>query len=346
MIDPSPSSASSPGNLPAFCDLASPWALRHGGVLPRVRLAYELIGPPDAPLIVVQGGISAGRHVTATTSDPSPGWWQDFVGPGRPIDTNHLRVLAFDYLGGNGDSSGPRQTPDSRQDTFPAISTDDQARALATLLDHLDLDAVDAFVGSSYGGMVGLAFAAAFPQRLRRLIVISAAHRTHPQATAWRSLQRNIVALAQRNGFVHEGLVLARGLAMTTYRTPHELGQRFDDVPTMGSDGSFRFPIEGYLEARGEAFANSFDADAFLTLSTSIDLHRISVDAITAPTLLVAVTSDQLVPLESMRQLARELPHAELHEIESLFGHDAFLKETHQIGALVHRGLSVGDCPS
>lgn len=366
MIDPSPSSASSPGILPdtltaatatsddppcrSTCEIGS-LTLRHGGVLPRVRMAYELCGPVGAPLVVVQGGISAGRHVTATSSDPSPGWWQELVGPGLAVDTRRFRVLAFDYLGGNGESTGPRQSrgmtlsaaSKERLAAFPTVGTDDQARALTLLLDRLQLGPLAAYVGSSYGGMVGLAFAALSPNSLQRLIVISAAHRPHPQATAWRSLQRNIVTLARRSGRLHEGLVLARGLAMTTYRTPHELRQRFDTGPTVDDAGDLRFPVEGYLEARGEAFAESFDADAFLTLSKSIDLHRIEADAITAPTQLIAVTSDQLVPVDSMQELARSLPQGVLHEIDSLYGHDAFLKETQQIGALVHRGLNLGD---
>lgn len=375
MIDTSPSFASSPGthlDLPparhgassgrvacsSHFDLEHSLPLEHGGVLTRPRIAFELQGPAGAPLLVVQGGISAGRHVTASAGDPSPGWWQEVVGPGRAIDTDRWRVLAFDYLGGNGDSSGPRHA--TRHDpedaavpadgvgrqAFPTISTLDQARALACLLDHLDEGPLAAFVGASYGGMVGLAFAAIAPHRLRRLIVLSAAHRPHPQATAWRSLQRNIVAMAKRRGCVHEGMALARGLAMITYRTAEELAQRFDASPTRDAAGQLRFPVESYLEARGQRFAEIFDPDAFWTLSQSIDLHRVTPQAITVPTVLVAVHSDQLVPPELIRQLATELPRAELHCIASLFGHDAFLKETQHIGALLQHGLSAGDIAS
>lgn len=360
MIDPTPSFASSPGTHPdtTFAQHRAPSGrvactsdyqlerslpLEHGGVLHRPRIAYELSGPAAAPLVVVLGGISAGRHVTATATDPSAGWWQDMVGPGRAIDTDRRRILAFDYLGGNGDSSGPR-CPVGGQGpaAFPAISTLDQARALLYLLDHLDEGPLAALVGASYGGMVGLAFAALAPQRLARLIVISAAHRSHPQATAWRSLQRGIVSLAREHGCVDRGLALARGLAMTTYRTAEELAQRFDAAPERDPSGRFRFPVEGYLEARGRCFADIFDADAFLNLSQSIDLHRVDPAAVLTPTLLLAVSSDQLVPPGHMDELAAALPRAEIHHLDSPFGHDAFLKETQRIGALVELGLSTG----
>ncbi len=368
MIDPSPSFASSPGTHPdaTFAHLEAPSGrvactsdyhferslpLEHGGALQRPRIAYELSGPAGAPLVVVLGGISAGRHVTASASDPSPGWWQDLVGPGQAVDTDRWRVLAFDYLGGNGDSTGPRR-PSHRPPSptsgfasvnFPSINTLDQARALVHLLDHLDEGPLGALVGASYGGMVGLAFGALAPHRLRRLIVVSAAHRPHPQATAWRCVQRGIVSLAKDHNCVDQGLALARGLAMTTYRTADELAQRFDGAPERDAAGRFRFPVESYLEARGRCFADTFEADAFLTLSQSIDLHRVTPETIPVPTVLVAVTSDQLVPLQQMQALAAALPQAELHSLDSLFGHDAFLKETQHIGALVRRGLSSGD---
>lgn len=371
MIDTSPSFASSPGthadNLPAFpaattraasccpddtsttatsesgdvtvCRIDRPRALRYGGRLPHLCLAYELSGPAGAPLVAVQGGISAGRHVTATDADPSKGWWQDFVGPSKAIDTRRVRVLGFDYLGGNGDSSGPRQCADD--EPFPTVSTADQAWALAALLHKLGEGPLHAYVGSSYGGMVGLAFAAEFPTRLQRLVVISAAHRNHPQATAWRSLQRSIVELGLAQGCLHESLALARGLAMTTYRTPLELAQRFDAPPRPDDQGCLRFPVEGYLEARGEAFAGSFHAQAFLGLSRSIDLHRVAPQRVTVPTHVVAVTRDQLVPIDHLRQLAGALPQGILHEIDSLYGHDAFLKETHQISDVLRGAIPV-----
>src|SRR5215211_506661 len=106
------------------------------------RTAFETVGPADAPAVVVLGGISASRHVTATESDPRQGWWQAFVGPAKVIDTNRFRVLGIDYL-----SAGRRNRP---------LSTHDQALALAAALDRASIQKVRAIVGASYGGMVAL----------------------------------------------------------------------------------------------------------------------------------------------------------------------------------------------
>jgi homoserine O-acetyltransferase len=224
------------------------------------------------------------------------------------------------------------------------VSTADQADALHHLLDHLGIDRLAAFVGASYGGMVALAFALRHPQRVDRLIVLSAADRSHPQATALRSVQRNVARFGLARGAGREGLALARSLAMVTYRSPAELERRFGGEPIY-DDGELRFPVESYLRARGEHFAETFHPGAFLCLSESIDLHRIDARAITTPITLVSVRSDQLVPPAQLRRLARRLGGTcHLVEIDSLFGHDAFLKETDHVARILHRALiDLGD---
>jgi homoserine O-acetyltransferase/O-succinyltransferase len=331
------------------CPLPDPFPLVHGGALAAAELAWELTGPADAPVVVVLGGISAHRR-PATTGDGA-GWWPEQVGPGAPIDTRRLRVLSFDWLGGNGESTGPRAGDGGLSEanppaaTFPTVSTADQADALARLLDHLGVERIAAFVGASYGGMVGLAFATRHPRRVDRLIVLSAADRSHPHATALRSVQRSVTRLGLERGAAREGLALARSLAMVTYRSPAELERRFDGEPR-ATAGALLFPVEEYLRARGESFAGAFHPAAFLCLSESIDLHRVDARAIETPTTLIAVLSDQLVPPAQLRRLARRLAGpCQLVEIDSLYGHDAFLKETDQVGRILHRCLVELDAP-
>ena len=325
--DPAPALASGSVSLPA------PWCLENGATLEEASLGFELCGPAEAPVIVVLGGISASAHVTATDRQPEGGWWPDLTGPGRAIDTDRFRVLGIDFLGGPNTAYIPRLDGRPAQTSIP--TTGDQARALAHLLTHLGIDSIHTFLGSSYGGMVALAFAAEFPERVEQLVILSAAHHSHPRSTAWRSLQRKIVELARSTGNERQGLVLARGLAMTTYRSPEELQERFDAPPRSTSSG-FRFPIDDYLEARGQAFADSFDGAAFLRLSESIDLHRVDPREIETPATLVAVRQDQLVPVEQLRQLHEELGGpCRLLEIDSLYGHDAFLKEIDALDAIL-----------
>ena len=204
------------------------------------------------------------------------------VGPGLPVDTDRFRVLAIDWLGKH---SHPVPALDERikgtrsslegAGRYPVISTRDQARALGHVLEALETGPVHTFIGSSYGGMVGLAFAAEFPDLVDRLVVISGAHRTHPMATAHRMVQRRIVGLGRANGSVDDGLALSRALAMTTYRSIEEFEGRFA-TPSVSVTGDHRFEVEEYLLAQGSKFCTRITPEAFLCLSLSIDTHYIA----------------------------------------------------------------------
>ncbi len=297
----------------------------HGGRLPCGHLAYRLLGPAGAPVVVTLGGISADRRVNG-----EGGWWSAVVAPGRALDPTRLRVLAFDWLGGPGQSSS---------EDLSVVTTRDQARALAALLDTLGIEHVHAFVGASYGGMVGLAFAADFPSRIQHLVAISAPDRAHPRSTAWRALQRRIVGLGRRGQREKEALVLARGLAMTTYRSAEEFRERFDRPPIKRDDG-FRFEIEAYLDHCGRRFAERFDGATFCRLSESIDLHEVEAEHVTTPTTVVAIANDELVPWPQLQALADRLRGpTELVQLDSRYGHDAFLKEPAALDALFRRTL-------
>jgi homoserine O-acetyltransferase/O-succinyltransferase len=295
-------------------------ALHHGGSLTQPLLAWRLAGRPGAPIVVALGGISAHRRVFDPQL-PREGWWHEVVGPGRSLDTERVRVLGIDYLGGSGASSAP-----IAGGVFPSLSSYDQAQALCQLLDHLEIARLRAIVGASYGGMVALAFGERFAPRVEQLIVISGADRAHPMATAWRSVQRRIVRFAHSCGRSAEGLELARALAMATYRSADEFALRFGGQ-ARHNDGRFVFPVEDYLFARGRDYATRYQPESFLCLSESIDLHVVDASRIATPTDLVAIREDQLVPVADMRALALKLPRARLHELSSAHGHDAFLKE-------------------
>lgn len=307
------------------CDLT----VRLDGAPVRVRVAYEVTGPDGGPIVVVLGGISAHKHVCADESGVARAWWDGVAGSGRPIDTNRYRVLGFDWLG------GPDGTRFDETNASPGVTTHAQAAVLAALLDHLAISEVHALVGSSYGGMVGLAFAAAWPERIARLIVIGAAHRSHAMATALRGIQRSIVRLGVQAGRSEDGIALARGLAMTTYRSAREFNRRFSPDAIDGR-GVVTFPVDLYLAERGDAFRRRFDAASYLTLSESIDLHRVDPAAITTPTTVVAFDTDAVVPPWLAHELSNTLagPHV-LHELRSDFGHDAFLKERDALGEIL-----------
>ena len=320
------STGSSPGGARTHADtLCVPLRLDRAESRQTVPVRYEVYGPADAPAVVVLGGISAGRHLAPTPQDPSPGWWPGVVGPGCALDPHTHRLVGVDWIGG---ASTPWRAP-------CPVTPGDQARALSAVLDHLGVQTATV-VGASYGGMVALAFAAARPERVERLVVLCAAHRAHPMATAVRSVQRGILGLGLASGQEREAVALARSLAMTTYRSAQEFEDRFAWRDAAHGPEAPRFPVDAYLSARGADFADRFDARAYLALCTSIDLHEVDPSTLTSPTTLVSVDSDLLAPPWLVEELAVASPGVERHvRVSSTFGHDAFLKEAHAVSALV-----------
>ncbi|MCB2097796.1 MAG: homoserine O-succinyltransferase [Parvularculaceae bacterium] len=296
--------------------LAPEFRLQSGEKLSRPEIALRIHGDVSKPAIVAAGGISAGRKVADNAG--AKGWWRDLFGRGCAIDLADYCVIGFDFL----------PNPAEKARTF---SSRDQARALAFALTKVDIKALHAFIGASYGGMVALAFAQEFPERLKRLCVISAADRPHPAATALRGVQRRIVEFARRAGAPGEGVSLARQIAMVTYRTPEEFATRFDHAP--GARAGDPYPVCDYLIARGEAY--DMPAERYVSLSDSIDRHRVDPEKITTPALFIASSSDRLVPVADIERLTAGVANGALRVINSLYGHDAFLKEAGTIGPII-----------
>jgi homoserine O-acetyltransferase/O-succinyltransferase len=306
--------------------------LHHGDSMPDAKVAFRLAGNEQGPVVAVLGGISAHRIVAGL---PGEGWWPEMVGPGLGVDTRQYLVLGIDYIGGRGDSSTP-----SAGGKFPPISAYDQAGAISRIVRHLGLKSLHAIVGASYGGMVALCFAERYPKLINHIVVLSAADKGQVLSTAWRSVQRQIVREAIARGDGASGLKLARALAMATYRSPIEFALRFGGPPSRTQD-RYRFPIEEYLFARGDDYVQKYRAESFLTLSESIDLHQMDATLVHTPATLIAVREDQLVPFADMQALSARLNGPrQLIEINSIFGHDAFLKEGAALTPIIKHALA------
>ena len=298
--------------------------LRHAGRR-RVGLRYEIHGDRALPAVFVAGGISAHRHVASSRAFAQDGWWQEQAGPGRALDPRQHCLVAFDWLGAEGDLDAP-------------IDPADQADAIAALLDAIGIAHLQAFVGCSYGAMVGLQFAARHGSRLGQLVAISGVHRAHPYASAWRALQRRAVALGALQCDEIHGLALARQLAILSYRTPEEFAERFEAAHV--NDGRVRVGAEDYLDHCGAKYVERTSPTAYLRLSESIDLQSVDPSVIRLPVTVVAVAEDRLVPLSDAYELVERLRgETRLRVLRSLYGHDAFLKEEAAVAAVLREAL-------
>lgn len=281
-----------------------------------IPIRYELAGNREAPLVIVAGGISAGRHAIANSTDENDGWWQS-----QSATFAAYRVLSIDWVGADGALDRP-------------IDPSDQANALIATLDELGLSTAAAFVGASYGGMVGMHLAALAPDRLGALLAISAADRAHPFATALRATQRQAIELGERLGAPEAGVALARKLAIISYRTAQEFAERFS-APLIIDRGRAHASSEPYLDHMGRRHSDRMSAAAYRRLSESIDLHRIDPALIKSPSTFIAARSDQLVPADDVEACARAAPNGRFIAIPSLYGHDAFLKEEGAIAEII-----------
>jgi homoserine O-acetyltransferase len=312
------------GSRAAYEDIAVPipkgFPLASGDALPDSVIALRRFGAREAPQVMALGGISAGRDVCG-----SAGWWRATFVDHAGVDLNRYGVIGVDFA----------PVSDCRVRLAPA----DQAKLIAHAMEVLELSPLHAFIGASYGGLVGLALAAQAPEHVQRLCVISAAHRQAAQSLAWRGVQRRIVDFALQHGDADAGLSLARQLAMITYRTPEEFEARFG----AGIDAEGRGAVDRYLESRGDAYTGVARPLRWLSLSEAIDRAAIDPAQVRVRTTLIASQDDQLVPLSIMRELAQRLPKLEaFHVLASLYGHDAFLKEPERLGPLLAQALDDG----
>nr|OQO29220.1 Serine O-acetyltransferase [Rachicladosporium sp. CCFEE 5018] len=275
-----------------------PILLDWGGVLPSFDIAYETWGTLNedkSNAILLHTGLSASSHAHSTPSNPKPGWWERFIGPGAPIDTDRYFVICTNVLGGCYGSTGPSSisplTGKHYGTSFPILTMADMVRAQYSLLDNLGIDKLYASVGSSMGGMQSLAISLMAPERVGRIVSISGCARSHPYSIAMRHTQRQVLihdpawSSTRGNYYTslppHTGMKLAREIATITYRSGPEWEARFgrrrvDDSkpPALCPD----FLIETYLDHAGEKWCLEFDANSLLYVSKAMDLFDLGAE--------------------------------------------------------------------
>ena len=363
-----------------FFDLPSPFPMKRGGALIGARLAYETWGTLGAArdnAIFILTGLSPGAHAASNAQDASPGWWEEMLGPGKPIDTNRWFVICANSLGSCKGSTGPASidpaTGKVYKLTFPDLSLEDIANASHALVTHLGIERLACLIGNSMGGMSALGYLETHRGSARTHISISTAPQAQPFAIAIRSLQREAIRLDPHwhNGeyddehYPAAGMSIARKLGVITYRSAMEWVGRFARIrldQDKREDDPFatEFAVESYLDSHARKFVRSFDPNCYLYLSRASDWFDVSEYAGPSPgkdavavalariklerALVIGVSTDILFPLSQQQEIADGLRAAgaevDFVPLDSPQGHDAFLVDIARFGAAISAFLA------
>jgi homoserine O-acetyltransferase/O-succinyltransferase len=353
-----------------------PFTLEGGGTLAGVTMAYETWGTLNADAsnaVLVCHALTGDSHAAgkAGPGHRTPGWWDDIIGPGLVINTDHWFVVCVNVLGGCQGSTGPSSvdpgTGTRYGPRFGVVTVRDIVRAQRVVADHLGVGTWASVVGGSMGGMTALEWAVMFPDRVRSLATLASCAASSALQIAWSAVQRRAIAFdpawaagdyydAADGAGPHRGLGLAREMAQITYRTGDVLGTRFGRAAVDPMDDGLamwqRFDVEGYLDHHASKLARRFDANSYLVLTKAMDLHDVSrgrggtaaaLARVRARCLVATIDSDSLYPPAEQRQLAEGLAAGgatvDQVTIHSPHGHDGFLLEPEQVGAALSRLL-------
>ena len=355
------------------------FALDSGAALSQVVVAHETWGRLDADAsnaVLLCHAWTGDSHAVgpAGRGHVEPGWWDDMVGPGKPIDTNRYYVVCANVLGGCQGSTGPA-SPHPADGTpygsrFPVVTIRDMVRVQARLTEHLGVTRWLSVIGGSMGGMQALEWAVMYPRRLRSVVPIATCMQATAQQIAWGAIGRRAIRLDPRwrDGDYYdaepgdgpaEGLAIARMVAQVTFRSDNVFTARFGrelaDTAAVGDtlDLWQQFEVERYLSHHGSKIVRRFDANSYLSIGKAMDLHDVArgrgtleraMARVTVPTLVVGIWSDMLYPSyqqeDIQRMVAANGVPSEYVEIDSPHGHDAFLINGDQMAEPLERFLA------
>ena len=340
----------------------APLALRGGAVLPSFELAYETYGELNAArsnAVLVLHALNASHHVAGTYADQPDnlGWWDNMVGPGKPLDTRRFFVIGVNNLGGCHGSTGPMSTNPATGKPwggdFPVVTVEDWVAAQARLADHLGIERFAAVMGGSLGAMQSLQWTLSFPERVRHALVIAATPTLSAQNIAFNEVARQAIVTDPdfHGGHYYEhgvlprrGLRLARMIGHITYLSDDAMMEKFGRALRRGQPGydfDIDFEVESYLRYQGDKFAGYFDANTYLRITKALDYFDPAADfggdlsaalaRAQANFLVVSFTSDWRFAPSRSREIVRALLDnrrvVSYLEIDAPHGHDAFLME-------------------
>ena len=336
--------------------------LQGGASIHRYDLAYETYGSLNAErsnAVLVCHALNASHHVAGVYAGQakSEGWWDNMIGPGKPVDTNRFFVIGINNLGSCFGSTGPmHQNPDTGQvygSAFPVLTVEDWVDAQARLLDRLGIARLAAVLGGSLGGMQALCWSLRYPERLAHAVVVASAPNLNAENIAFNEVARRAIVTDPDfhggNFYAHgvvprRGLRIARMIGHITYLSDDVMNQKFgrqlrDGLDLKYSTQDIEFEIESYLRYQGDKFSNYFDANTYLLITRALDYFdparayagnlTQALAASRAKYLLVSFTTDwRFAPARSreiVKSLLENRRRVSYAEIDAPHGHDAFL---------------------
>jgi len=337
----------------------TPLTLKSGAVLSQFELVYETYGTLNADksnAVLICHALSGTHHVAGKYSetDKHPGWWDNLVGPNKPLDTNKFFVIGVNNLGGCHGSTGPISiNPTTNQkwgSLFPVVTVEDWVKSQSLLADYLGIQQLAAVVGGSLGGMQALQWTVAYPERVKHALVIASAPNLTAQNMAFNEVARQAIITDPEfhggdyyahNVLPRRGLRIARMLGHITYLSDDAMGAKFGRKLKDGVKYSFdaEFEMESYLRYQGDKFAGEFDANTYLRMTRALDYYDPALDFdgdltaalknVTAKFLVISFTSDWRFSPTRSREIVKALLDNErtvsYAEVTAAHGHDAFL---------------------
>lgn len=339
-----------------------------------VTVAYETLGELNADksnAVLICHALSGDSHVAGrySATDKKPGWWDSMVGPGKAFDTDRFFIICPNILGGCRGTTGPSSVnPETGKPyalDFPVITVEDMVQVEKRLIDHLGINRLYAVAGGSLGGMQAVVWAIQHPEKVRSALLIATAAYTSTQGIAFHKVGRNAIISdpSWNKGNYYGGRAPERGLAIArmighiTYLSDESLRRKFSrnlqNRPGLSFELSDEFAVESYLEYQGDVFVERFDANSYLYITKAMDYFDLpgkygtlenAFKDVSSKFLAVSFTSDWLYPgyhsREIVKALMRNRKDVSFCEINSPYGHDAFLLETEKLGRIISSFLN------
>jgi len=368
-----------------LADEANPFVTENGEILAPLVVEYETYGelaPDRSNVILIAHALSGDAHVAGWDADAlqtgrtwrltRPGWWDDIVGPDKPMDTKKYFFVCANIIGSCYGTTGPESINPATGKPygldFPIVTVGDWVKMEAMLLDYLGIETLYAIVGGSLGGQQALEFSLAYPDRVKKCIILASGPKLPAQGLGFNAVARYCI---QNDPQFHggnyygtgenpqSGLAAARMLAHITYLSGKGMDTKFgrrwqEDIKTRRKSFGIEFAVESYLNHQGSSFVKRFDADSYLYIIRAMDYYDAAASwgdgdlvkacsRFKAQVMIVTFSSDWLYPPEECKPLVTALMRNKIPvtyvKVESSYGHDAFLVEVDKVGRLLRAFL-------